>query len=562
MKLHDIPGGAKAFLLVAKFCYGVKLELTALNVVELRCAAEYLRMNEDFGNGNLIMQCENFLNEVFGNWTDSIKALETCEGILSYAEELHIVSRCINSLAMKACSDPSLFSWPVSGPEPMRSSEGTEFWNGIHVSSRSRKVQDDWWFEDVSFLRLPLYKRLILEVGSRGMKPDIIAGSLIHYARRHLPLLGRQASNDDRTFSALVLNVSASASSEVDQRRLLEEIVELLPHQKGVTPTKFLIRLLRTSTILHASFSCRENLEKRIGSQLEQAALEDLLIPNMGYSVETLYDIDCIQRILDHFMLVDRNGNDCILTRVEDGQLMGSNSVAPLTMVANLIDGYLAEVAPDVNLKLPKFQSLAAAIPDFARPLDDGIYRAIDIYLKAHHWLTDSEREQICRLMNCQKLSLEASTHAAQNERLPLRVVVQVLFFEQLRLRTSVASWLFLSDNIENSHNISGNMAALGGTNNAAPYDNACTTENHAFGIDNNMKERVSELEKECLSMKEELDKLVKTKGGWNMILKKLGLRIKFKNSEQKPSKLLINSKPDREMSSTSLPTNEQKRTS
>lgn len=380
VQLHDIPGGAKAFLLVAKFCYGVKMELTALNIVQLRCAAEYLRMNEDYGNGNLIMQSENFLNEVFGNWTDSIKVLETCEETLSYAEELHIVSRCINSLAMKACADPSLFSWPVSGPQSMQSSEGTEFWNGIHVSSKSRKVREDWWFEDVSFLRLPLYKRLILEVGSRGMKPEIIAGFLIHYARRHLPLLGRQANIDDGMFCAPASNVSAS--SEVDQRRLLEEIVELLPHQKLVTPTKFLIRLLRTSMILHASFSCRENLEKRIGAQLEQAALEDLLIPNMGYSVETLYDIDCIQRILDHFMLLDRNGNDCISTRVEDGQLMGSNAVTPLTMVANLIDGYLAEVAPDVNLKLPKFQSLAAAIPDFARPLDDGIYRAIDIYLK------------------------------------------------------------------------------------------------------------------------------------------------------------------------------------
>merc|ERR1711915_302580 len=68
---------------------------------------------------------------------------------------------------------------------------------------------------------------------------------------------------------------------------------------------------------------------------------------------------------------------------------------------------------------------------------DDGLYRAIDIYLKAHPWLTDSEKEQLCRLMDCQKLSLEACTHAAQNERLPLRVVVQVLFFEQLQLRTS-----------------------------------------------------------------------------------------------------------------------------
>ena len=71
----------------------------------------------------------------------------------------------------------------------------------------------------------------------------------------------------------------------------------------------------------------------------------------------------------------------------------------------------------------------------------------IPLTWQAHPWLTESEKEQLCRLMNCQKLSLEACTHAAQNERLPLRVVVQVLFFEQLRLRTSIAGWFFVSDN-------------------------------------------------------------------------------------------------------------------
>ncbi|GKE38154.1 BTB/POZ domain-containing protein-like protein [Tanacetum coccineum] len=44
--------------------------------------------------------------------------------------------------------------------------------------------------------------------------------------------------------------------------------------------------------------------------------------------------------------------------------------------------------------------------------------------LQAHPWLTES-----------------------QNERLPLRVTVQVLFFEQLRLRTSIAGWFFVSEN-------------------------------------------------------------------------------------------------------------------
>lgn len=39
--------------------------------------------------------------------------------------------------------------------------------------------------------------------------------------------------------------------------------------------------------------------------------------------------------------------------------------------------------------------------------------------------------------MDVRKLTSEASTHAAQNDRLPLRVVVQVLYFEQLRANHS-----------------------------------------------------------------------------------------------------------------------------
>ncbi|KAL6123874.1 hypothetical protein ACLB2K_076391 [Fragaria x ananassa] len=534
LQLHDIPGGANAFLLVAKFCYGVRLELNPLNVVVVRCAAEYLRMNEDYGEGNLIMQAEDFLNEILGNWTDSIKVLETCEEVLPHAEELHIVSRCINSLAMTASADPSLFSWPMSGKGAAQSAEGVGFWNGISTAAKPHAVNEDWWFEEVSFLKLPFYKRLIRAVESGGMNLEKVAGSIMHYARRHLSLLGRQSSfpNGNRAGPASTV----SAPSDADQRNLLEEIVDLLPDQKGVTPTNFLLRLLRTSMILHASPSCREILEKRVGAQLEQAALEDLLIPNMGYSVETLYDIDCVQRILDHFMLMDRDSVDYSSNSiVDEGQLSdGSQALTRMTMVAHLVDGYLAEVAPDVNLKLQKFQSLAALIPEYARPLDDGLYRAIDIYLKAHPWLTDSEKEQICRFMNCQKLSLEASTHAAQNERLPLRIIVQVLFFEQLRLRTSVASWFFVSENLENSQNLSANLALV---RNEVPVQAGTRRLDRVVAVDD-MKERVSELEKECLSMKQEIEKLVKTKGSWNSFLKKFGLMLK--------SKPVVNKKPSK----------------
>ncbi|EOA22003.1 hypothetical protein CARUB_v10002526mg [Capsella rubella] len=509
-QLHDIPGGPETFLLVANFCYGVRIEVTPENVVSLRCAAEYLQMSENYGDANLIYLTESFLNDhVFVNWEDSIKALEkSCQPkVLPLAEDLHIVSRCIGSLAMKACAEDktSFFNWPISLSEGTPTTT-TTFWNGIQTKATS----DNWWFNDVSsFLDLPMYKRFIKTVASRGVKADTIAASVTHYAKRNLPLLGCSRKSGSSSEEGTTYGDDMYYSHE-DQRSLLEEIVELLPNEKCVTSTKFLLRLLRTSMVLHASQVTQENLEKKIGEQLDKAALEDLLIPNMGYSADTLYDIDSVQRILDHFMLMFDS------SIVEEKQIMGeSDPLKSVTKVASLMDGYLAEVASDANLKLSKFQALGALIPEDVRPMDDGIYRAIDIYIKAHPWLTESEREQLCLLMNCKKLSLEACTHAAQNERLPLRVIVQVLFFEQMRLRTSIAGWFFGSD--DNNDSSSGAL------------------EGHKIGNANmvmhGMRERVYELEKECMSMKQDLDKLVKTKEGRNFFSKIFGLRSKTKTS-------------------------------
>lgn len=57
-----------------------------------------------------------------------------------------------------------------------------------------------------------------------------------------------------------------------------------------------------------------------------------------------------------------------------------------------------------------------------------------------HSGISKSDRKRICRLMDCKKLSADACMHAVQNERLPLRVVVQVLFFEQVRAAASSGS--------------------------------------------------------------------------------------------------------------------------
>ncbi|XP_071709486.1 putative BTB/POZ domain-containing protein At5g13600 [Rutidosis leptorrhynchoides] len=531
LRLHDLPGGPKIFLHIARFCYGVKLEVNSTNVVPLRCASEYLQMTEEYGEGNLINHMERFLVEVFESWSDTLKALESCEQVIELAEKLHIVSRCIKSLALKCSSfDNDMFGWPVSTTKDKPFA--TVIWNGIQTTSTNQ----DWWYEDVSKLKLPFYKQFILAIESNGHDQERIAGSLMFYAKKHLPLLGRES-----TFSNGNLYPSSfdsNSNSNSDQKILLEEIVNLLPSQKQVIPTKFLLRLLRTSMVLHCSPLCVENLERRIGLQLDQASVEDILIPNMSCTSETLYEIDCVQRILDHFMIMDRDHNGSEITESgfnedndDDGLMGNSRSLTPMTTVANLVDNYLAEVASDINLKLEKFQTLAATIPDYARPMDDGMYRSIDIYLKAHPWLTDSDRELLCRLMDCQKLSLEASTHAAQNERLPLRFIIQVLFFEQLRLRTSVAGCLYVSDNYSSQTHLTSSML-VPQSGNVHLLTNV-ESDQRVVAVDD-MRGRVSELEKECLTMKKEIDKLVKTKGvSWNSLCKMFGVVLRLKSKSR-----------------------------
>lgn len=389
IEISDLPGGDKTFELVAKFCYGVKLELTASNVVYLRCAAEHLEMTEEYGEGNLIAQTETFFNQVvLKSWKDSIKALQSCDEVLEYADQLNITKKCIESLAMKTSTDPNLFGWPVveHGGGPMQSPGGTVLWNGISTGARPKHTSSDWWYEDASMLSFPLFKRLITTMDSRGIREDIIAGSLTYYTRKCLPGLKRRRGGAESSGRFTTPLSSGNVLSEEEQKRLLEEIEGLISLQKGLVPTKFFVDMLRIAKILKASPSCISNLEKRIGMQLDQAALEDLVMPSFSDTMETLYDVDCVQRILDHFLAMDQimaggAGSPC--SSVDDGHLIGSpQSLTPMTAVAKLIDGYLAEVAPDVNLKLPKFQALAAAIPEYARLLDDGLYRAIDIYLK------------------------------------------------------------------------------------------------------------------------------------------------------------------------------------
>ncbi|CAO2815791.1 unnamed protein product [Amaranthus hypochondriacus] len=460
--LNDLPGGPDSFELAAKFCYGIAVDLTASNISGLRCAAEYLEMTEDLEEGNLIFKTEAFLSYVvLSSWRDSIIVLKSCEKLSPWAENLQIVRRCSESIAWKACANPKGIRWNYTG-RPAKGSSPK--WNDLNDSSPSRAVHvpPEWWFEDVSILRIDHFVRVITAIKVKGMRFELIGASIMQYASKWIPGVvkdGGGESGMDELISGgggvgnwkgglhMVVSVSKEDCEIVkakDQRMIIESLISIIPPQKDSVSCSFLLRLLRIANKLKVSPALVTELEKRVGMQFEQATLSDLLIP-MYNKGETMYDVDLVQRLLEHFLVQEQTECASSPSRQYTDKNMYEESQKAVVSnakvrVAKLVDSYLTEIARDRNLSLTKFQVLAEALPESARTCDDGLYRAIDSYLKAHPTLSEHERKRLCRVMDCQKLSIDACMHAAQNERLPLRVVVQVLFSEQVKISNAIAN--------------------------------------------------------------------------------------------------------------------------
>ncbi|KAF7144357.1 hypothetical protein RHSIM_Rhsim05G0232800 [Rhododendron simsii] len=476
LELCNLPGGARTFELAAKFCYGMNFEVTASNVSHLRCAAEFLEMTEDYYEVNLIERTETYLNEVVVQSLEkSVEVLSACETLLPIAEELGILNRCVNAIAVNACREQL-----VSGLSRLDCESGSAELKGGCI---------DWWVEDLSGLNIDFYHRVVSAMGRTGVRSDSIVASLMHYAQVSLKGIGKQQiRNPARTNPGAMENT---------QREIVETLVSLMPTEKSSSiPLSFLFGMLKMAIMVDATLACRLELERRISFRLEMVLLDDLLIPCIQAG-DSMFDVDTVHRILVHFLqrIEEDENDDCGYE--SDG--LGSPSHGSVLKVGRLVDAYLAEIASDPYLSVQKFTAIIEILPDYARVIDDGLYRAVDIFLKAHPMLPEHECKQLCKYIDCQKLSQEASNHAAQNDRLPVHMAVRVLYHEQLRLKSTVSGSSgdgFLSQKIS-----SGIPSAA-----MSPRDNYASLrrENRELKLEiSRMRVRLSELEKEQVVMKQ-----------------------------------------------------------
>ncbi|CAA6658356.1 unnamed protein product [Spirodela intermedia] len=373
---HDLPGGAEAFELLARFCYshGEVALVTPANACTLHCVAHFMGMAElsSPSSPSLISQTEKTLQGIpFWSWPEILGALKQCQEFLPAATSAGVLGKLLDSLAGRIASPLSAAS-PSDDSSPESSGFRFSCDTGCSASTKNSGSHHRlWWFEDLSCLNPSAMEKAAAAMVSRKMDHAAISRFLFYYLR---------------------VRVSAADATPPEKRKAMDAVVGLLFSLDRCSVTcKGLFGILHICSCLNPSKLCRIRLEKMIASHLDQATLDNLLVPSP----------------LVFF-------------------LAGCVSPPRLRRVGDLMDLYLAEVAPDSSLKAEKFASIATVLPDAARVNSDGVYRAVDIFLEVHAAaLSEEQRARICGAVDCGKLSPASSRHLAGNSRFPARAAVR-----------------------------------------------------------------------------------------------------------------------------------------
>ncbi|KAK4763686.1 hypothetical protein SAY87_013124 [Trapa incisa] len=475
--LSDIPGGSTTFEKVVEFCYGVNFEITVQNVAALHCAAEYLQMTDHYCDNNLAGRTDEFLSHVgLSSLSSSVTVLRSCKDLLPMAEELKIVDRCIDVASWEACKEA----------DPMS------------------RFPANWWIDELIVLDVAFFGRIIRAMGARGAKTAALAGAIMTYTERTLRDLVRHPTDPDLM---------------AHQCELVETIVALLPSEKDAFPVNFLCCLLRFAISVKASTGCNKELEKRTAEILEHATVDDLLVLSCTYDGERLSDLESVRRIVSAFVEKEKN------VTVFDAENLTEICSAAMQRVAKMVDEYLCEIATYRDLSISKFTAYANLVPKEARTVDDDVYRAVDIYLKAHPDLDEVEQEKVCSVMDPLKLSQKARVHVSQNKRLPIQIVLQTLYHDHLEPRGGTSD----------SHNEQDSMSTATTTRSQALADITLVKENE-------------ELRSELSMMRMYITDLQKTRGEkklqkrptfFSSISKSLGKLNPFRQSSKDTSCIL-----------------------
>lgn len=358
---NDFPGGSDGFELMTRFCYNNgKININPLNVSLLHCIAHFMEMKESvssFGTKNLLEQTDKLIEEMkYWTWSELVFALKQCQDLQPVSNGSGILDKYLDAISRRivvSCETTSPSCLSTASPDSSahrlscdtRSTSTESLKNSSSSYLRSSSSSSTWWFEDlVSFDPFLIEMLVKLIYPKNNIDHGTVSKFIFYYQKSRF-----------------------AATAKPDEKcKIMESVVRMLYSlDTTLVSLRSLFGILRVSLNLNCSKCSRNNLETMIGSQLDQATLDDLLVPSPAGS-KYLYDVNLVLRFLKSFI---GKGSCCL-------------PLTKLRKVASLMDLYIAEVAPDPCLKPSKFLSLIKALPDSARTSYDAIYQAIDIYFK------------------------------------------------------------------------------------------------------------------------------------------------------------------------------------
>ncbi|KAK8501897.1 hypothetical protein V6N13_023322 [Hibiscus sabdariffa] len=456
--VDDTQEGAEGFELKRR------TEVTATNAVLLNFGAQLMEMESDYGpRRSMLNQTRKSLEGIdFWTWSDLLVALKECQDLLSASDSLLILDKVLD------CVVGRLASLVVASPY-ISCSENSS------LRIRNSFSQKSWWFEDLLFLNTDLIDKVIRTMISRNIDHATISKFLLCYQR-------------SRFLSA----------TPTEKYKIIEVIINLLSLlDSNSRPSKLLFGIFRVASSLKIRKNCKSILENLIGSQLDQATIDFLLVPS-PHRKGCVYDVNLVLRLVKAFC----NEGSYFVSSVR------------LRKVASLVDSYLVEVAADSHLNPSKFAALVMVLPDGSRESHDRLFQAIDIYLEVHGGLCEAKKMRICSALNYVKLSTDALRRLARNSKFPSRIAIQVFINQQSKLEN-----LFEGKKHLDTDTFTGSIFAEESINEKASFNQILVYEKRSPSIAEQidvklqgMQCRVTELQKYCGIMQTQMGNLPRTR--------------------------------------------------
>lgn len=375
VNLSHFPGGAKIFSIVADYCYGVEINIDFTNVVELRCAAEFLQMTSQ---GNLTSETSVALSRILRSPNASVSQIveiitRSCR-LGAIANQTNVISSCFAAI-MEIWKGEDL---PEAIIHVLRALP-IEWFVGLVVAARDNSIK-------ISFIASLVGKYMETLVTERR---DCIENIL------------REPGDEMRK------NTCWERGDDFDVGEIMDLILVELPEHaplNEVMDSELLCLLFRLATRLHCK--CQGILVRAVSKKLDGISREILVTMPTNIVVS----------------LVEHNVH---------------NNLVSSTILCDTLDKYLWERAKHADIDLDEFQAVTRAIPKNYRQQHDSLLLIIQELFSTRKPCEETKLK-VLEVIEPRWLHEETLRHVTEKNIIPLSFIVASTLAVSSRLRNEL----------------------------------------------------------------------------------------------------------------------------